>query len=74
VRHPRDPNELLEVLGDELWPVIRDDPWSSFRVLLLRPLQDDLDVSLGHRLPNVPVHDLPAETVQDAEQVPPMLR
>src|SRR6266550_3975888 len=48
VRHPRDPTELLEVLGDELRPVVRDDPGSRFRVLLLRPLQDDLDVRLSH--------------------------
>ena len=33
------------------------------------PLQDDLDGCLGHRLPDVPVHDVPAETVQDAAQV-----
>ena len=26
VRHARDPNELLEVLGDELGPVVGDDP------------------------------------------------
>src|SRR5260370_40925469 len=33
------------------------------------PLQDDLDVSLGHRFPDVPVDDEPAETVQHAAQV-----
>src|SRR5215469_5202003 len=27
VGHARDPNELLEVLGDELRPIVRDDPW-----------------------------------------------
>src|SRR5262245_23121230 len=40
-----------------------------FRVLFLRPLQDDLDVRLGHRLADVPVHDIPAETVEDAAQI-----
>ena len=60
VRHPRDPNELLEVLGDELWAVVRDDARPRFRVPLLRSLQDDLDVRFGHRLPHVPVHDVPA--------------
>ena len=35
VRHPRDTNELLKVARDELRPVVGDDPWPSFRVLLL---------------------------------------
>ena len=35
VCHARDPNELLEVLGDELWPVVGDDPGPRLRVLLL---------------------------------------
>jgi hypothetical protein len=26
VRHAADPDELLEVPGDELWPVVRNDP------------------------------------------------
>src|SRR5215472_18463055 len=26
--------------------------------MTLRPLQDDLDVRLGHRLPQIPVHDV----------------
>lgn len=45
------------------------DPGSRFRVLLLRSLQDDLDVRLGYRLPDFPVHDEAAETVQDAAHV-----
>ncbi len=69
MRHARDPNELLEVLGDELWAIVRDDSGPRFRVLLLRSLQDDLDVRLGHRLPDIPVHDVPAVAVQDAAQV-----
>src|SRR5262249_27857021 len=69
VRHPRDPDEFLEVLGDELRPIVRDDPGPRLRVLLLRPLYNDLDVRLGHRLPDVPVHDVPAEAIQDAAQV-----
>src|SRR6266700_2828785 len=48
VRHARDPDELFEVLCDELLPVVRDDPRARFRVLLLRSLQDDLDVRFGH--------------------------
>jgi hypothetical protein len=30
VRHSRDPNELFEVLGDELWALVRDDARSQF--------------------------------------------
>src|SRR4051794_18776587 len=40
VRHARDPNELFEVLGDELRPVVRDDPWPRFRMLFFSHLQD----------------------------------
>src|SRR5437879_9049564 len=36
VGHARDPNELLEVLGDELRPVVGDDPWLCFRMQLDR--------------------------------------
>src|ERR1017187_4635020 len=35
VGHARDPNELLEVLGDELRPVIRDDPWLGCKLCSL---------------------------------------
>ena len=69
MRHSRDSNELFEIFGDELRAVVRDDPRSRFRVVLLRSLQDDLDVRFGHRLPDVPIHDVPAETVKDAAQV-----
>ena len=37
MRHARDPNELFEVLGDELWAIVRDDPGPHFRVLLPCP-------------------------------------
>ncbi len=61
VRHSGDGYELLEVLGDELRTIVRDDPGPRVWALLLRPLQDDLDGCLGHRLPDVPVHDVPTE-------------
>ena len=48
VGHTRNPNEFLEVFGNELRPVIGDDPGPRFRVELLGALQDDLDVRLGH--------------------------
>src|ERR1051326_774592 len=40
------------------------DPWPRFRVLLLRPLQDDLDVRLGHRFPQIPVDDVATAAVR----------
>ena len=69
VRHAGDSNELLEVLGDELRPVVGDDPGPCFRVQFLGPLQDDFDVRLRHRLPQIPVDDVSAAAVQNAAQV-----
>lgn len=66
---PEISNELLEDPGDELRPIVRDDPGPRVRVLLPGPVQDDPDVRLCHRLPDVPVNDVPAETVQDAAKV-----
>ena len=66
--HARDPNELLEVFGNELRPVVGDDSGPRFRVEFLGALQDDLDVRLGHRLPQIPVHDVATAAVQNAEQ------
>ena len=47
VGHARDPNEFLEVFGNELRPVVGDDSGPRFRVEFLGALQDDLDVRLG---------------------------
>src|SRR5215813_5240340 len=69
VGHARDTNEFLEVFGNELRPVIGDDPGPYFRVKFLGALQDDLDVRLGHRLPQIPVHYVATAAVQNAAQV-----
>ena len=69
VGHARDPNELLEVFGNELRPVVGDDPGLRLRVKFLTALQNDLDVPLGHRLPQIPVHEVAAAAVQNAAQV-----
>ena len=66
---PADPDELLEVPGDELRPVVGDDPGSRFRKFLLGPLQDDLRCRPPSSLPDFPVDDVTAVTVQDAAQV-----
>jgi hypothetical protein len=47
----------LEVARDELRAVVRDDARARVGELLVRMLQDDLDVGLGHRLANFPVDD-----------------
>jgi hypothetical protein len=36
--HPGNADELLEILGNELRPVIRNDPGPSVRILLFGPL------------------------------------
>jgi hypothetical protein len=41
----------------------------GFRVQFLSPLQDDFDVRLRHRLPQIPVDDVTATAIEDAAQV-----
>ena len=68
VRHTRDPNELLEVLGDEQVSVIGNDPRFNAGVPLFGPLQNDLNVALGHRFPQITMNQETAVAVQDAAQ------
>jgi hypothetical protein len=74
VGHARDPNEFLEVFGNELWAVVGDDPGLRLRVKLLGTLQDDLDARLSHRLPQIPVDDVSAAAVQNAAKVTTQFR
>ena len=67
--HAAEPDELLEIPGNELRPVVGDDPREGLRKLLPRPLANDLDVGFGHRLADLPVHQEPAVPVQHAAQV-----
>ena len=69
MRHAGQPDELLEVLGDELRPVVRDDPRPGFRKLLLGPFEDDLNVRFQHPLPDLPMDDEAAAAVQNAAEV-----
>ena len=69
VGHARQPYELLEVLGDELRTIVRDDPGPGFREFLLGPLDDDLNVRFQHLLPDLPVDDIAAAAVHDAAEV-----
>ena len=67
--HPAYTDKTPEVPGDELWPIVRDDPLFGLRIFLMRPLDDDLDVALGHRLTYVPIHEVPAASVHMAAKV-----
>jgi len=69
VGHPGQPDELLKVLGYELWAVVRDDPGPCFRKLLLSPLDNDFYVGFQHPLPDLPVDDKAAASVKKAAQV-----
>ena len=62
-------NEFFEVFGNKLRPIVGDDPWLRLRMKFLGALQDDLDVRLGHRLPQIPTHDVAAAAVQNAAPV-----
>src|SRR5438034_5044551 len=67
--HSAKPDELLEVTGDELRAVVRDDPGPRVGIALAGPLDDRLDVPLGHRFADLPVDDEPAAAVEQAAQV-----
>ena len=69
MRHARDPDEFLEIPRDELRPVVGDDPRPCVRILLFGCLQDDLDLSLRHRLAQGPMDDRPAVAVQHTAQI-----
>src|SRR3989339_1397063 len=69
MRHAADLDELFAIPSDELRSVVRDNPRRSARELFLRPLQDQLDIHLLHRLPDLPVDHIPTESVQDPAQV-----
>src|SRR6266511_4327580 len=67
--HSTDPDELLEILGDELRPVVRDDPRARIGKSFPCPLDDCLDVGLGHALSDLPMDDEPAAAVEEAAEV-----
>src|ERR1700739_3487376 len=62
-------DEFLEVLGDELWAVVRDDPGPRVGMPLAGPLDDRLDLGFGHALTDLPVDDEPAASVEQAAEV-----
>jgi hypothetical protein len=38
MRHSTYPDKSFEVVGNELWAIITDDPWTRIGVFLLRKL------------------------------------
>src|SRR3954452_15521034 len=68
VSHTAYADKLLEVPGDELGAVVRDDPGPLAGKLLTRPLEDRLHLGFGHGLADLPVDDEPAVAVEDATQ------
>jgi len=69
MRHASHPDELFEILGNELRAVVGNDPWCGVGKFLPGPLQNDLHVFLAHRLAQLPVDDIAAASVKDAAQV-----
>jgi hypothetical protein len=69
VRHTRNANELLEVLGDKLGAVVGDDPRLNPGIPFFGPFQNDLNVAFRHLLPQIPMNQETAVTVEDAAQV-----
>ena len=69
VTHTGDSDELFEVPGNELRPVVADNPWSSVRESLSRPLNHKFHIPLRHRLPNVPVNDVAAASIEHRHEV-----
>ena len=67
--HARDANELLEIAGNELRPIVRDDSRFRLQVFFLGSLQDHFDVSLPHRLAQLPMQEEATEPIQNATQV-----
>ena len=69
MRHARDANELLQIAGNELRAIVRDNAWLCFRVLFLGAFENYFDISFPHRLAQIPMHKETAEPVQNAAQV-----
>src|SRR4029450_13388970 len=66
--HSANANELLEVPGHELRPVVRDDPGTLPGEMLARPLDDRFDLRLFHSRADLPVHDVPAVALEQRAQ------
>ncbi len=59
----------LKSFGDELRAVARDDPGLGVQAPFPHPLEDRLDIDLGHALADLPVDDEPTAAVEQAAEV-----
>ena len=64
--HAADLDELLEVPGDELRAIVRDDAWPLTGELLATVLDDCLHLGFLHVRADLPVNNGPAVPVEDA--------
>ena len=62
--HPTHPDELLEVSGYELRPIVLDNPGTFIGVFFLSPLKNDFHIPFRHRFPDLPVNE--KATIADA--------
>src|SRR5262249_35192735 len=69
VRHAALADERLEVPRDELRAIVGDDPRRDAGEAFAGPLDDLLDVGLGHALADLPVDTVAAAAVEQAAQV-----
>jgi hypothetical protein len=70
VGHAGDAEELFEVLGDELRPVVGDDAWRFAGEGFASALDDGFDVGFLHFFADFVVDDEAAATIEDgAEEV-----
>lgn len=65
VFHSTQANEVLEVFGDELGSVVRDNSGCHAGELFASLLENDFDIDLLHFVTDVPVDDTAAESIQD---------
>src|SRR5438094_9978612 len=66
--HAADTDELFEVLGDELRPVIGDDAWAFVGVFLAGSLDDGFDHVFSHVCVDFAVVEEAAVAVENAAQ------
>lgn len=66
--HAGQADERLELLGDELRPMVGDDARRGAGMQFTGALQDRLHVSFRHRSADVPMHDETTATVEHAAQ------
>lgn len=67
--HAADANEFLEISGNELGAVVCDDSRAHPGEFFQGALKDDFNIGLGQGFADLPVNDIPAVAVQDAQKV-----